>query len=73
MISRSMQGKYFGVLAVRIWPDFAQLLGVGRTTAYEIARSGEIEVLSIGRRRLVPLDAAREYVRNNSSAQVDET
>ena len=33
----------------------AELLGIGRKTAYESVRRGEIPYLSLGRRRLVPV------------------
>jgi excisionase family DNA binding protein len=34
--------------------EFAQRLGVGRNTAYEAAHRGEIPVIRIGKRLLVP-------------------
>src|SRR5262245_57364164 len=38
-------------------PEAARLLGVGKNTLYEAARRGEIPVLALGRRRLVPVAA----------------
>lgn len=35
--------------------EAAQVLGIGRGTAYEAARRGELPTLRIGRRLLVPL------------------
>jgi excisionase family DNA binding protein len=35
----------------------ARLLNVGRSTAYDLIRSGELRSVKIGRRRLVPRDA----------------
>jgi excisionase family DNA binding protein len=35
--------------------DAAQLLGIGRSAAYEAARRGDIPTLRIGRRVLVPV------------------
>jgi excisionase family DNA binding protein len=35
--------------------EAAQILGVSRGVAYESARRGELPVLSLGRRRLVPV------------------
>jgi excisionase family DNA binding protein len=37
--------------------DAARLLNVGRSTAYDLIRSGRLRSVKIGRRRLVPLDA----------------
>lgn len=33
--------------------EAAELLGIGRSTAYDLAQRGELEVVQIGRRRLV--------------------
>lgn len=35
-------------------PEAAKVLGIGRTAAYEAARTGEIPVIRIGKRILVP-------------------
>ena len=35
-------------------PEAAELLGVGRSAAYEAARSGQIPTIRIGKRILVP-------------------
>jgi excisionase family DNA binding protein len=37
--------------------DEARLLNVGRSTAYDLIRSGRLRSIKIGRRRLVHLDA----------------
>ena len=37
--------------------EVAKLLGIGRNQAYEAARRGEIPVIKIGKRMLVPLVA----------------
>ncbi|WP_446216279.1 helix-turn-helix domain-containing protein [Micromonospora sp. IBHARD004] len=37
--------------------EAARLLNVGRTTAYDLIRSGRLRSVKIGRRRLVPRDA----------------
>ena len=45
--------------------EAARLLGVGRSTAYEQARSGEIagvEIIQIGRRRVVPAGPLAELL-----------
>ncbi len=38
-------------------PEAAQTLGIGRSAAYEAARTGEIPTVRIGRRLLVPVAA----------------
>jgi hypothetical protein len=41
-------------LTVPIWPTAARALGIGRQSAFEGARTGEIETIAVGRRRPVP-------------------
>ncbi len=38
-------------------PEAAKKLGIGRNTAYEAARTGEIPTIKIGKRLLVPREA----------------
>jgi excisionase family DNA binding protein len=38
-------------------PEAGQLLGIGRTTAYDAARAGQIPTVKIGKRLLVPVAA----------------
>ena len=38
-------------------PEAGKLLGIGRNSAYEAARNGEIPVIRIGKRLLVPVVA----------------
>ena len=40
----------------------AALLGIGRTKLYELMARGELESVTIDRRRLVPVDAVEEFV-----------
>ena len=42
--------------------EAAQLLGIGRSLAYDLIRSGQLRSIKIGRRRLVPLDAIAEAI-----------
>jgi excisionase family DNA binding protein len=37
--------------------EAARLLNVGRSTAYELIRSGRLRSVKIGRRRLIPREA----------------
>ena len=40
----------------------ARLLGIGRSTVYELIASGELEVVHIGRSARVPVAAIEAYV-----------
>lgn len=40
----------------------AERLDVGRTTIYDLMKSGELESVSIGRSRRIPADALIAYV-----------
>lgn len=42
---------------VSLWPEAAGVLGVGRSTAYEAAATGQIPVLRFGRTIRVPTGA----------------
>jgi excisionase family DNA binding protein len=42
--------------------EAARVLSIGRTTMYELAAAGEIEVVHIGRSARVPVGALEEYV-----------
>lgn len=42
--------------------EAASLLGIGRSTLYELVASGEVESVTIGRSRRVPTEALATYV-----------
>jgi excisionase family DNA binding protein len=42
--------------------EAAELLGVGRSTAYELIAAGRLETVRIGRCCRVPRDAVEEFV-----------
>lgn len=42
--------------------EAAQLLGIGRSLAYELIRTGRLRSIKIGSRRLVPLTAIDEAI-----------
>jgi excisionase family DNA binding protein len=42
--------------------EVAQLLGLGRTTVFELLRTGEMESVKAGRARLVPADAIDRWL-----------
>ena len=43
--------------------EVAEILGIGRNTAYEICRTGEIPTIRIGGRVLVPRSAIDELLK----------
>jgi len=42
--------------------EAAELLRIGRTTAYELVMSGKLQSVKVGRRRLVVRDGVGRYV-----------
>src|SRR5262245_22821812 len=47
---------------VPLWPTAGQILGIGRGTAYEAAKTGQIKVLEFGRRKVVPTAWLRKQI-----------
>lgn len=43
--------------------DLMSLLGIGRNTAYELIRSGQIRSVRIGRQIRIPREALLEFLR----------
>ncbi|GAA4664054.1 helix-turn-helix domain-containing protein [Amycolatopsis dongchuanensis] len=41
--------------------DAMQATGLGRTTIFELLRTGQLESIKVGRRRIIPADAIRAY------------
>ena len=60
-----MENKYRSFdelpLALRV-EDLMPILGIGRNTAYELVRSGQIRSIRIGRQLRIPKDAVQEYL-----------
>ena len=48
-------------LALRV-EDLMPILGIGRNTAYELVRSGQIRSVRVGRQIRIPKEALREYL-----------
>ena len=46
--------------------EFAELLYIGRNTAYKILNSGEIRAFKIGKSWKIPKDAVSEYILRKS-------
>lgn len=45
--------------ALSIWPDTAKVLGVSRSTVYEMARQNQLPTILISRRKKVPSAALK--------------
>ena len=60
-----MENKYRSLdelpLALRV-EDLMPILGIGRNTAYELVRSGQIRSIKVGRQIRVPRDAVVEFL-----------
>ena len=48
--------------------EAARILGIGRNSAYEGARSGQIPTIRIGKRMLVPRQALERMLGGNAKA-----
>lgn len=52
----------------------AAQLGVGRTTIYELLKTGELESIKVGRSRVIPADALVQYLeRKRAEADVRDS
>jgi excisionase family DNA binding protein len=43
-------------------PEAAQVLGVGKSTVYQLLQRGKLRSVTVGKRRLVPRAAVLEYL-----------
>ena len=55
-------GKLIGRAMAEEREDLMSLLGIGRNTAYELIRSGQIRSVRIGRQIRIPRDALLEFL-----------
>ena len=51
----------------------AQLLGIGRTNAYQLMLRGEVPTIRIGRCVRVPRDGLAEWIRENTAASLSDS
>ena len=56
----------------RTIPEAAELLGIGRGSAYEAARTGQLPTIRIGRRLLVPLAALEKILDQGSETRASD-
>lgn len=47
-------------------------LGVGRSTFYELAARGDVQIVRIGRRALVPVSSIESYVERLRAGRTDD-
>jgi len=51
--------------------EAAELVGISRTTAYELAQSGELPTVRLGRRILVPINQLADVLGTDVDAVLD--
>jgi excisionase family DNA binding protein len=47
--------------------EAAEASGLGRSTIFNLLRSGELESLKVGRARLIPVDALRKFIKERAA------
>ena len=52
--------------------DAGDMLDLGRTKIYELMQSGQLESLTVGRRRLIPREAISDFVQRVRDEQTVE-
>ncbi len=58
----------FDDLPLTLWvEELMPILGIGRNTAYELVRSGQIRSVRIGRQFRVPKDAVLDFLTQQNS------
>ena len=51
--------------------EFCSLYDVGRTTAYSEIKAKRLQIVKVGKRTLVPADAAESWLKNLPTAQAE--
>lgn len=64
MATRMLEKMLFSI------EEAAELLGIGRSTAYDLVKGGELPSVKIGRRRLVPREALHTWIRKKTEGGV---
>ncbi|RTL63699.1 MAG: DNA-binding protein [Hyphomicrobiales bacterium] len=52
-------------------PEAAEVLGIGRAAAYEAARSGQLPIIRVGKRVLVPVAALERMLSAAGTRQTE--
>ena len=50
-------------------PEVAEMIGLGRSKAYQLMGSGELASVRVGRARRIPTEAVRKWVADQSAAE----
>jgi excisionase family DNA binding protein len=58
-------------ISVRI-PEAIRMIGVGRTTIYQLIASGDLEAAKVGRSTVVFVDSVRQYLSANRKPRRDK-
>lgn len=58
----STQQNFRTVRTLLSVPEFMASTGLGRTKTYELIGSGDLETVTVGRRRMVPAEALQDWV-----------
>lgn len=53
--------------------EAAGALGIGRTYVYQLIKEGRLQVVRLGRRTLVPMDAIQDLLQMNTSGAKADT
>lgn len=51
--------------------EAARALGIGRSLAFELAKSGELPTVRLGRRRVIPRHLLLDWLESRSRASMD--
>jgi hypothetical protein len=54
-------------LTIPLWPDAGKILGLGRSATYDAAARGEIPVIRIGRRKIVPIKRLERMINGDTA------
>ena len=72
MESSSMDGSISLECRTLSVPEAAKALGIGRSAAYEAARTGQLPTIKIGKRILVPVVALERMLRECANPSIQE-
>lgn len=51
-------------------PEVAELLGISKPTAYELANRADFPILHVGKRKIVPRAALDKWLAENSAPRI---
>jgi hypothetical protein len=62
MDDRKIRRDIMTKLTVDLWPTAGKALGIGRSAAYEAARTGKIKTINVGHKKPVPTAWLRQVL-----------